>query len=236
MSAVKDTTFLVVGAGGLGCPALCALAAAGAGRIVIVDDDVVDLSNLQRQILYRTADVGQQKAPAAKAALARRGVSPLRIEAVTARFDRDSARALCHDADVVLDGSDNLATKFLVNDLCTRLGLPFVIAGVLRAHGQVFPIRPGRDACYRCLFEAPPALELDTCADAGVFGATCGEVGALQARAALALATSHDPDHILGRVWLLAEGQVRWIQVNPRSDCSSCGEKPVRPPFEEVAP
>src|SRR5688572_12996228 len=154
--------------GGIGCP--LALALAGAGRLVLVDDDTVELSNLARQILYRTEDVGAPKATAARAALLRRGFRD--VEAVPARFEEDSARALLHDADVVCDGSDNLETKFFVNDACVAARRPFVIGGVLRAAGQVFPVRPGVDACYRCLFEEPPG-DLETCADAGVLGPTC---------------------------------------------------------------
>jgi molybdopterin/thiamine biosynthesis adenylyltransferase len=222
-------TFVLVGMGGLGCP--LALALAGAGRLVLVDDDGVELSNLPRQILYRTSDVGRPKVEAARAALLRRGVPAGRVEAVRARFSTDSARALLHDADVVCDGSDNLETKFLVNDACVALGRPFVIAGVLRAAGQVFPVRPGRDACYRCLFEAPPGEpgEIDTCADAGVLGPTCGIVAAWQARAARALAGAGDPHGLLGRLWLLPEG--RPVAVRPRPGCAACG-RPAR--TEEV--
>jgi molybdopterin/thiamine biosynthesis adenylyltransferase len=212
------TTFVLVGMGGLGCP--LALALGGAGRLVLVDDDVVELSNLARQILYRTEDVGASKAVAARAALLRRGARD--VEAVPVRFDRDSARALLHDADVVLDGSDNLDTKFLVNDACVAAGRPFVIGGVLRAAGQVFPVRPGVDACYRCLFEEPPG-EIETCADAGVLGPTCGVVAAWQARAALALAGGADPQALLGRLWLLPEG--RAVSLRPRSGCRACGAR-----------
>ena len=222
MKRIEDTSFLLVGAGGLGAPLALALRAAGAGRIVLVDDDIVDLSNLQRQIVYRTADVGRPKAEAAREALlARPGTG--RVETVRARFDAGSARALVHDADVVCDGSDNLTTKFLVNDVALAEGRAFVIAGVLRASGQVFPVRPGVDACYRCLFEGPPEGELMTCADAGVFGATCGEVAALQARCAVALATDHDPQGLLGRVWLLEADGRRALALHRRAGC--CQEK-----------
>jgi molybdopterin-synthase adenylyltransferase len=209
------TDVVLVGLGGLGSPLALALAAAGARRLVLVDDDRVDLSNLARQILYRTADVGRPKAQAAADALRRRGLT--RVEAVTARFDLGSARALLHDAAVVCDGSDNLATKFLVNDACVRAGKPFVIAGVLGHSGQVFPVRPGLDACYRCLFEAPPEEPPDTCGDAGVLGPTCGIVAAWQARAALALASGKDPHGVLGKLWLLPEE--RPINLRRRPGC-----------------
>ena len=213
---LSGTSFLLIGAGGLGAPLALALQAAGAGRIVLVDDDVVDLSNLQRQILYRTADVGRPKAEAAREAFARRGA---RVETVRARFDASSARALLHDSDVVCDGSDNLETKFLTNDAALAAGRPFVIGGVIRSFGQVFPVRPGVDACYRCLFESPPDGEVAPGADAGVFGATCGEVAALMARAACALATGADSHAVLGRVWLLDDGRRRAVEVHRRPGC-----------------
>ena len=211
-------TFVLVGMGGLGCP--LALALAHAGRLVLVDDDTVDLSNLARQILYRTEDVGRPKAVAAREALLRRGVPSWRVEAVAARFDEDSARALLHDADVVCDGSDNLSTKFLVSDACVAAGRRFVIGGVLRSAGQVFPVRPGVDACYRCLFEEPPG-DLESCADAGVLGPTCGLVAAWQARAALALATGDDPHALLGHLLVLPDE--RSVPLRPRAGCRACG-------------
>ncbi len=211
------SSFLIIGAGGLGTPLAIALAGLGATRLVLVDDDVVDLSNLQRQILYRTEDVGQFKVDAAKAALARR-FPAVRVEAVRTRFDEGSARALVHDADVVCDGSDNLATKFLTNDVCLAAGRPFVIGGAIRHVGQVFAVRPGQSACYRCLFEAPPENdELETCADAGVLGATCGLVAAWQARAAWTMAEGQEPRGVV-----LVEGaDERVIDVRPRPGC--CG-------------
>jgi adenylyltransferase/sulfurtransferase len=217
MTRAGEHAFLVVGAGGLGAPLALALHAAGAGRVVLADPDLVELSNLQRQILFRTDDVGRAKAEAARHAFVRRGA--VGVETVRARFDPDSARALIHDADVICDATDDLATKFLVNDVGLAMGRPFVIAGVLRGAGQVFPVRPGIDACYRCLFEAPPDAELATCADAGVLGATCGEVAALQARCALALATGHDPHQVLGKVWLLSDEARRAIEIHPRPGC-----------------
>ncbi len=205
--------FLLIGAGGLGCP--LALELARAGRVVLVDDDVVELSNLARQVLFRTEDVGKPKVFAAAEALRRRGFT--HVEPVRARFDEDSARALLAGADVVCDGSDNLATKFLVNDACVATGKRFVIGGVVGHAGQVFPVRPGVDACYRCLFEAPPDGELESCADAGVLGPTCAIVAAWQARAALALAGGADPHGVLGKLWLLPDE--RAVTLRPRPGC-----------------
>jgi adenylyltransferase/sulfurtransferase len=232
VSAIGDKCFVLVGAGGLGSPLALALAGAGAGRIVLVDDDEVELSNLQRQILYRTEDVGRPKAVAAREALLRRGVAPTRVESIRARFDEDSARAIAHDADVVCDGSDNLDTKFLVNDACVALRRPFVIGAVLRGSGQVFPVRPGVDACYRCLFEDAPGDAGPTCADAGVLGAMCGVVAAWQARAAVALATGDDPAQILGRFFVFEHDARRSFAPRRRRECAACR---AASPQEEVA-
>jgi adenylyltransferase/sulfurtransferase len=233
ISTVAQSTFVIVGAGGLGSPLALALALAGARRVVLVDDDVVDLSNLPRQVLFRTADVGRPKVEAARAALVARGVAPTRVEAVRVRFDAHSAGPLLHDATVVCDGSDDLATKFLVNDVAVARGLPAVIAGVLRDRGQVFPVRPGAGrACYRCLFEDVPG-EGDagpTCADAGVLGPRCAQVAALQARAAIALATGSDPDRIAERFWIFDDGAdaPRALTIRPRPGCAACHKEQRR--------
>ncbi len=211
-------TFLVIGVGGLGCP--LALALRRAGRLVLVDDDVVDATNLQRQILFGTADVGRPKVDAARDALLRRGA--LAVEAVRARFDETTAAALLHDADVVCDGSDNLPTKFLVNDACLRVGRRFVVAAAIRHGGNVFPVIPRETPCWRCLFEGMPDDELPSCADAGILGATCGQVAGLEAKAAMALATGRDPEELIGRVWLCERGEVRSIAFRRRPGCSGC--------------
>ena len=222
MKKPEDATFLIIGVGGLGAPLVMALAAAGAGRLVLVDDDVVELSNLQRQVLFGTADVGRPKVDAARDALRRHGVCRRRVEPVRARFAEDTARALLHDADVVCDGSDSLPTKFFTNDVATALGRPFVIGGVVETRGHVFPVRPGREACYRCLFEEPPAEELLTCSSAGVLGATCGEAAALMARAAWTLAGGADPEGVVGRMWILDGDARRSLVLRPRAGCPAC--------------
>jgi adenylyltransferase/sulfurtransferase len=226
MAAIADSTFVIVGAGGLGTPLALTLALAGAGRLVLVDDDAVDLSNLPRQILYRTADVGRAKVVVAGEALRRRGVPAARVEVVQARFDASTARGLLHDATVVCDGSDDPATKFFVNDVARALGVPAVIAGVLRDRGNVFPVRADGGACYRCLFEGLADDEGPSCADAGVLGPRCGQVAAWQARVALALATGDDPEDLTRRVWVFDEGArsdaPRGLELRRRSDCPAC--------------
>jgi molybdopterin-synthase adenylyltransferase len=188
-------TSIIVGVGGLGCPLALGLAERG-DRLVLVDFDRVELSNLARQILYRTEDVGRPKVEAAADALVRRGVPAARIEPVMSRWHAGLL------GDVVYEGSDDLATKFAVNDACVAAGVPCVIGGVLRSAGQVFSVVPG-GACYRCLFEAPPT-DAPTCAEAGVWGPLCLLVAAEMLRA--------EPGLLL-----LPEG--RRITVRPRAGC-----------------
>jgi adenylyltransferase/sulfurtransferase len=184
---LKAGSVLVVGAGGLGCPALLYLAAAGVGRIVIVDPDTVDASNLQRQVLYSTADQGAGKAQAAARRLS--ALNPLvRVEARPVRFDRSNALELAGSCDVVVDGSDNFETRYLVNDACVIAGRPFVYGAIqgFEGHVSVFNWRGG--PTYRCLFPEPPAPGMaPNCAEAGVLGAVTGLIGTAQACEAIKL-------------------------------------------------
>ncbi len=212
---------LVVGAGGLGCPALWALApeiSARGGSITIADDDVVDISNLQRQILHRTADVGRPKAESAKDALARRWPE-LKVEALQLRVDENSAPDLIARHDLVLDGTDNFAAKFLLNDACVAAGVPLVHGAVVRLGGQLMSVAPGH-ACYRCLFEAPPPDgAAPSCQEAGVLGAVCGVIGALMAAEALALLDGRPQLAGALLVYDARARERRTIRVRPRPDC-----------------
>ncbi|HEY6378366.1 MAG TPA: HesA/MoeB/ThiF family protein [Candidatus Dormibacteraeota bacterium] len=183
---VRRAAVAVVGAGGLGSPALLYLAAAGVGRLTVIDDDTVALDNLGRQVLYGVADVGRPKATSAATRL--RALNPhVSVTPVRQRLDAGSATALLEGHDVVLEGSDNFATKLAVSDACVRLSIPVVIAGVLRFEGQVMTVLAG-GPCYRCLVGEEPAPGLiPTCSAAGVLGAVAGVVGALQAGEALRL-------------------------------------------------
>ncbi len=179
---------LVVGAGGLGSPVLMYLAAAGIGTLGIIDDDVVDLSNLQRQILHNEARIGQPKVESAAHTIAE--LNPeVNVIQHRARLEPDNIMDIIAGYDIVADGSDNFATRFLLNDACYFARKPLVSAAILRFDGQVatyknFPGKGGHDegACYRCIFrEPPPPGQIPTCAEAGVLGSLCGTVGSMQA-------------------------------------------------------
>lgn len=178
---LKASSVLVIGAGGLGCPALLYLAAAGVGRIVVVDADTVDVSNLQRQVLYVSADKGRSKAEAAADRLT--ALNPLvRVEARPVRFDRTNALELVRSCDLVVDGSDNFATRYLVNDACVIAGKPFVYGAIQGFEGQVSVFNFKGGPTYRCLFPEPPEPgTVPNCAEAGVLGAVTGLVGTAQA-------------------------------------------------------
>jgi adenylyltransferase/sulfurtransferase len=182
---LKAGSVLVIGAGGLGCPALLYLAAAGVGRIAIVDPDKVDSSNLQRQVLYVSADQGANKAETAARRL--RSLNPLiRVDAHPVRFSRSNALELVRSCDLVVDGSDNFPTRYLVNDACVIAGRPFVYGAIqgFEGHVSVFNWRGG--PTYRCLFPEPPEPgTVPNCAEAGVLGAVTGLIGAAQACEAL---------------------------------------------------
>ncbi len=183
--SVSRGRVLVIGAGGLGCPALYALGPR-ARTVGIVDDDVVELSNLNRQILHRTEDVGRPKVASARDALRRR-FAALEVETLRARVEADNVDAVVRGWDVVVDGTDSFDAKFLINDACVRAGVPLVHGACVRTTGQLMSIVRG-SACYRCLFEAPPPAGVaPSCQEAGIVGAFAGVIGALMADEALAI-------------------------------------------------
>jgi adenylyltransferase/sulfurtransferase len=226
----------VVGAGGLGSPLLLYLGAAGVGRIGIVDDDAVDLSNLQRQVIHDTASLGTPKVESAKAALAR--VNPeIQVEAHARRLGPDNVMALIGDYDIVADGSDNFATRFLLNDACYFGGKTLVSAALLRFEGQLSTFKAYRrtkgtvqsgDPCYRCIFPAPPPDGLiPTCAEGGVLGAVAGAIGCLQATEVIKELIGIGESLSGSLVVFDALGTVfRKIAVKPDPACPLCGEAP----------
>ncbi len=215
----------VVGAGGLGSPALLYLAAAGVGHITIIDNDVVDLSNLQRQVLHRTVDVGTPKVTSAERAL--HELNPLvSVSARHTEVTADTVYELIRGHDLVLDGTDNFPTRYLVNDACVELGLPLVWAAVLRFDAQVSTFVPApwvpadQAVQLRDLFpSAPPPEVVPSCADAGVLGAMCGQVGSIMATEAIKLITGAG-EPLVGRVLLIdvAGMSMRHIPLRPNPD------------------
>lgn len=225
---LKAARILVVGAGGLGSPAALYLAAAGVGTLGLVEFDAVDLSNLQRQVLYSTADVGGPKAPAAGRRL--RDLNPaVEVRLHEVRLSRDTAMEIIRGYDLVLDGSDNFATRYLVNDACVLAGVPFVYGSVFRFEGQVSLFAAPGGPCYRCLFPAPPAPgTVPDCAVGGVLGVLPGLVGTLQAGEALKWVLGIG-EPLRGRLLLIDALAVSFreiaIQRNPA--CPACGERPT---------
>jgi molybdopterin/thiamine biosynthesis adenylyltransferase len=215
---------LLVGAGGLGCAAARVLVESGVGSLTIVDDDRVELSNLQRQTLFRDADVGAPKATLAAERL-RAFSTTEQASNVVAREIRilpENARNLLAGHDLVLEGADNFATKFLVADACALNRVPLVQAGAVRWVGWALATLPGRSACLRCVFEDMPAGEQDTCADAGVLGPVVGAMGALQA--ALALRLLRGDASAAGELWSYAAlpGALRRRPVRRQARCPLC--------------
>ncbi|HEX6493741.1 MAG TPA: HesA/MoeB/ThiF family protein [Candidatus Dormibacteraeota bacterium] len=224
---LRSASIAIVGAGGLGSPAVLYLAAAGAGRLTIIDDDTVALDNLQRQVLHDSAALGEPKAQSARRRVA--ALNPeVSVRTVEQRLDGANAVGLLAGHDVVLDGSDNFSTKFAVNDACVRLGICAVIGGVIRFEGQVVVVPPGAP-CYRCLFGEEPAAGLvPSCRAAGVLGAVAGMVGCLQASEALRHLLGAGDDQA-GRVLLLDALRPRLRSVPfPRDPgCRACAESGI---------
>lgn len=223
--SLEDRRALVIGVGGLGCPSSRVLARSGVGSLVLLDDDVVEETNLHRQTLFTDADVGLPKTECAARALAREarstGREP-RLETVRDRLLPENALASLAGVDVVLEGADNLASKFLAVDACRIAGVPLVQAGAVRFQGWVLATLPGRGPCMRCVFEDIPDDRVETCAEAGIFGPVVGVVGALQAAVALRVLLG-DPS-VEGELWAYdaIRGTLRRTRVARRSDCPLC--------------
>ncbi|GAA4720128.1 adenylyltransferase/sulfurtransferase MoeZ [Pedococcus ginsenosidimutans] len=225
---LSNARVLVVGAGGLGSPALLYLAAAGVGTIGIVDDDVVDASNLQRQVVHGVADVGRPKTESAAESIA--AVNPLvTVVRHDVRLTADNALELMADYDVVLDGADNFATRYLVNDACVLLGLPHVWGSIYRFDGQVSVWFAGHGPCYRCVFpEPPPPDAVPSCATGGVLGVLCAAVGSVQVAEAVKLVVGRG-EPLVGRLLVHDALRQTWdtLKVRANPECPVCGESPT---------
>jgi molybdopterin/thiamine biosynthesis adenylyltransferase/rhodanese-related sulfurtransferase len=224
-----DSRILLIGAGGLGSPAALYLAAAGIGTIGIVDDDTVDATNLQRQIVHSTERLGEPKAESAKRTIEALNpdvdVKIFRERLTSANVDR----ILGEGWDVIVDGADNFPTRYLVNDASVWHGLPVVHGSIFRFEGQVTVLKPGEGPCYRCLFPQPPPPELaPSCAEGGVLGVLPGIIGSIQTSEALKLALGIG-EPLVGRLLLVDALATSFTEVHLRRDpaCPVCGESPT---------
>ena len=227
-SKLRDARVLLVGAGGLGSPAALYLAAAGVGTLGLVDFDLVDLSNLQRQILYGTSGIGSAKTESARARL--RDINPhVQLATFAERLTSANALTILRDFDIVVDGSDNFPTRYLVNDACVLLGKPDVYGSVFRFDGQVSVFYAKQGPCYRCLYAEPPPPDLvPSCAEGGVLGVLPGVIGSLQALEAIKLIVGFG-EPLIGRL-LLFDGrrmQFRELALEKDPECPVCGIHPT---------
>lgn len=218
---------LVIGAGGLGAPVLQYLAAAGVGRIGIVDDDVVEETNLQRQVVHRTADVGRAKVDSAAEAV--RALNPeVEVTEHALRLGPENVLGVARDYDIVVDGADNFPTRYLASDACVRLGMPHVWGSIFRFEAQLSVWWAGRGPCYRCVFPVPPAPDaVPSCAVGGVLGAMCGVVGSLLAGEVIKVVTGIG-EPLVGRLLVHDSLAARFdlVPVSANPGCPSCGQDP----------
>jgi molybdopterin-synthase adenylyltransferase len=213
---------LIVGLGGLGVPAATAVVRAGVRRVGLIDPEPVELSNLHRQVIYGVSDVGTAKVFAAARRLAQ-VESQLQLEIHHCELNASNARSIVKSYGFTIDATDSPLTKFLINDICVELGLPFAYGGVLGMSGQAMTILPGRTACLRCLFEEPPdESEIASCRDAGIIGPIAGAIGEAQAMEAVKLLRGEMP--ALAGVMLTYEGKrLEGIRLTPISARPGCG-------------
>ncbi|MBD8870239.1 adenylyltransferase/sulfurtransferase MoeZ [Nocardioides donggukensis] len=228
---LKNAKVLVIGAGGLGSPGLLYLAAAGVGTIGIAEFDEVDESNLQRQVIHGQSDIGRPKAESAKDSIAE--INPL-IDVVVhnERLDNDNVMGIFEGYDLIVDGTDNFATRYMVNDAAYFLGIPYVWGSIYRFDGQASVFAPmlADDApCYRCLYpEPPPPGMVPSCAEGGVLGVLCASIGSIQVNEAIKLLTGIG-DPLIGRLMIYdaLEMEYRKLKVRKDPNCALCGENPT---------
>ena len=232
---IRAARVLVVGAGGLGSSAALHLAAAGVGRLGIIDSDSVEISNLQRQILHRTADVGRAKTDSARETLT--ALNPdVEVLALPLRLTGANAPQVLRGWDVVVDGTDNFPARYLLGDACALLGVPLVHGAVMRTHGQVAVFDAARGPCYRCLHPDPPSPgRVPSGAEAGVLGVLPGIIGSMQAAEALKLVIG-GARPLIGRVLVLDVwgGTVTELPVRKNPACPTCGARPGPDPADRT--
>ncbi len=222
---LKQSSVLLIGTGGLGSPAAMYLAAAGVGRIGLVDYDVVDTSNLQRQIIHGTSNLNQLKVDSARERML--DINPtINVETYNEPFTSENALRIAEGYDLILDGTDNFPTRYLVNDVCVKLGIPNVYGSIYRFDGQVSVFAGSKDApCYRCLFpEPPPPGSVPSCAEGGVLGVLPGTIGALQATEAIKLLLGIG-NSLSGRLLLFnaLEMSFDFVKLRKNPKCAVCG-------------
>src|SRR4051812_25155064 len=225
---LKNAKVLCVGAGGLGSPALMYLAAAGVGTLGIIDFDVVDESNLQRQVIHGQSDVGRSKAESARDSV--REINPLvQVNLHEVRLDSSNAMQIFAGYDLIVDGTDNFATRYLVNDACVLLGKPYVWGSIYRFDGQASVFWSEHGPCYRCLYpEPPPPGMVPSCAEGGVLGVLCATIGSIQTTEAIKLLTGIG-EPLVGRlmVYDALDMTFRAIKVRKDPECPLCGKNPT---------
>ncbi len=225
---LKNARVLVVGAGGLGSPALMYLAAAGVGALGIVEFDVVDLSNLQRQVIHRHSDIGRSKAVSARDAI--REINPdVTVELHERRLDSSNAMEICGQYDLVVDGTDNFATRYLVNDACVLLGKPNVWGSIFRFDGQASVSWAEYGPCYRCVYpEPPPPGTAPSCAEGGVLGVLCASIGSIQVTEAIKVLIGIG-EPLVGRLMIYdaLEMTYQQIPISKDPECAVCGKNPA---------
>ena len=229
---------LIIGAGGLGAPAALYLAAAGVGTIGIADADSVDLSNLQRQVIHSTADIGRPKVESARDSML--AINPeITVHTYYEYITSENISGIIRDYDFVLDGTDNFPAKFLINDACVLEEKPFSHAGIIRFEGQLMTYVPGEGPCYRCVFKEPPPKDaVPTCREAGVVGAVAGVIGCLQVMEAVKYITGAG-DLLTGRLltYNALRSQFRTVPLPRDSHCAVCsGERTIHVPFDYELP
>jgi adenylyltransferase/sulfurtransferase len=225
---LKNARVLVIGAGGLGSPALLYLAAAGVGTLGIVEFDEVDESNLQRQVIHGQSDIGKPKAVSAKESIAE--VNPLvNVVVHNERLDNGNVLDIFREYDLIVDGTDNFATRYLVNDAAVLLGKPYVWGSIYRFDGQASVFWAEHGPCYRCLYpEPPPPGMVPSCAEGGVLGVLCASIGSIQVNEAIKLLTGIG-EPLLGKLMIYdaLEMEYRKLAVRKDPDCAICGENPT---------